>query len=71
MQILVTGGTGTLGRDVVEMLRRRGHTVRVLSRRAASGDGVVRGDLATGVGLAEAVAEVDTIVNAASATADP
>ncbi|MCH6163031.1 SDR family oxidoreductase [Streptomyces marispadix] len=31
--ILVTGGTGTLGRAVVRRLLGRGHTVRVLSRR--------------------------------------
>ncbi|WP_329120630.1 SDR family oxidoreductase [Streptomyces sp. NBC_01465] len=32
--ILVTGGTGTLGRLVVPLLREAGHTVRVLSRSA-------------------------------------
>ena len=32
--ILVTGGTGTLGRLVVPRLRDAGHDVRVLSRRA-------------------------------------
>jgi uncharacterized protein YbjT (DUF2867 family) len=31
--ILVTGGTGTLGRQVVARLRETGHEVRVLSRR--------------------------------------
>ena len=30
--ILVTGGTGTLGRQVVSRLREGGHDVRVLSR---------------------------------------
>ena len=30
--ILVTGGTGTLGRQVVSRLRDGGHDVRVLSR---------------------------------------
>ncbi len=34
--ILVTGGTGTLGRHVVERLRADGHEVRVLSRHTAS-----------------------------------
>ncbi|MGA5441128.1 SDR family oxidoreductase [Streptomyces griseoincarnatus] len=33
--ILVTGGTGTLGRHVVTRLRADGHEVRVLSRHAA------------------------------------
>lgn len=32
--ILVTGGTGTLGRHVAERLRTDGHGVRVLSRHA-------------------------------------
>ncbi|MCU1642255.1 MAG: hypothetical protein JWN03_2530 [Nocardia sp.] len=61
---LVTGGTGVLGRIVVERLREQGHDVRVLSRRAGAGTHV--GDLATGAGLAEAVAGVDGIVHAAS-----
>ena len=34
--ILVTGGTGTLGRRVVPLLREAGRPVRVLSRSAAS-----------------------------------
>lgn len=61
---LVTGGTGVLGRFVVERLREQGHDVRVLSRRAGAGTHV--GDLETGAGLAEAVAGVDGIVHAAS-----
>lgn len=32
--ILVTGGTGTLGRLVTERLRTGGHEVRVLSRHS-------------------------------------
>ena len=49
--ILVTGGTGTLGRLVVRRLRDAGRNVRVLSRRSREAeDGIqfVRGDLATG-----------------------
>jgi NADH dehydrogenase len=34
MQLLVTGGTGAVGRAAVRELHRRGHRVRVLSRRA-------------------------------------
>ncbi len=47
--ILVTGGTGTLGRLVVPRLRDAGGKVRVLSRRsreAAEGIEFVTGDLA-------------------------
>jgi uncharacterized protein YbjT (DUF2867 family) len=68
--ILVTGGTGTLGTNVVRHLRERGRQVRVLSRRQRAGtEGVeyVIGDLATGNGVAEAVAGVDVIVHCASA----
>lgn len=34
MRILVTGGTGVIGRPVVDRLVRRGHVVRLLSRHA-------------------------------------
>ncbi|RQP11318.1 MAG: SDR family oxidoreductase [Microbacteriaceae bacterium] len=64
MDILVTGGTGRLGRHVVPALRDRGHEVRVLSRR--QGPGHVVGDLGTGAGIAPAVAGVDTVVHLAS-----
>ncbi|HLT09936.1 MAG TPA: SDR family oxidoreductase [Micromonosporaceae bacterium] len=67
-RFLVTGGTGTLGRHVVSRLRDEGYPVRVLSRRHHEpGDGVeyVAGDLATGDGVAEAVAGAETILHAA------
>ena len=39
--ILVTGGTGTLGRLVVRRLRDEGREVRVLSRRGReAGEGI-------------------------------
>jgi uncharacterized protein YbjT (DUF2867 family) len=37
--ILVTGGTGTLGRPVVRRLQDAGRTVRVLSRRSREAGG--------------------------------
>ncbi|MFJ3305479.1 SDR family oxidoreductase [Streptomyces sp. NPDC086549] len=61
--ILVTGGTGTLGRLVVERLRTDGHEVRVLSRHARSHAVDLR---AGGAGLDAAVAGVDTVVHCAS-----
>src|SRR6266700_305058 len=67
--ILVTGGTGTLGRLVVGRLREAGREVRVLTRRsrpAEDGVGFMTGDLATGAGLEPAVGGVDTIVHCAS-----
>jgi uncharacterized protein YbjT (DUF2867 family) len=66
--ILVTGGTGTLGRLVVRRLRDAGSNVRVFSRRShESGDGIefMTGDLATGEGLKAAVNGVETIVHCA------
>jgi uncharacterized protein YbjT (DUF2867 family) len=66
--ILVTGGTGTLGRQVVSRLREAGHTVRVLTRRSReSRDGVeyVTGDLAAGEVPASAVAGVEIVVHCA------
>jgi uncharacterized protein YbjT (DUF2867 family) len=67
--ILVTGGTGTLGRLVVARLRSAGRDVRVLSRRdRVAEDGVrfVRGNLVKGVGIEAAVDGVATIVHCAS-----
>ncbi|SDO64417.1 Uncharacterized conserved protein YbjT, contains NAD(P)-binding and DUF2867 domains [Streptomyces sp. cf386] len=61
--ILVTGGTGTLGRLVSERLRADGHEVRVLSRHAQPyAVDLVKG----GPGLDTAVAGVDTIVHCAT-----
>jgi uncharacterized protein YbjT (DUF2867 family) len=68
--ILVTGGTGTLGRLVVPRLRDAGCDVRVLSRRhrqAGEGVEVVTGDLDTGEGVDAAVAGAGTIVHCAGA----
>ena len=64
MIILVTGGTGRLGRSTVEVLRDRGHEVRILSRRP--GERHVVGDLDTGDGLTAAVAGVDAVVHLAT-----
>jgi len=66
--ILVTGGTGTLGRLVVPRLRDDGGKVRVLSRRgreAAEGIEFVAGDLDTGEGIDAAVAGTEIIVHCA------
>jgi uncharacterized protein YbjT (DUF2867 family) len=71
MNILVTGGTGALGRNVVRLLLDSGHQVRILSRRPGTGDDWIQGDLATGAGLEAAVMGVDAIVHAASATVQP
>lgn len=62
--VLVTGGTGALGRQIVDRLRVCGHEVRVLSRRPGAGTHV--GDLATGAGVPAAADGAELIVHAAS-----
>ena len=70
-RILVTGGTGTLGRQVAARLREADGEVAVLSRRAhetAAGLEYVTGDLATGEGIDVAVAEAEIIVHCAGSS---
>ncbi|MEU0091162.1 NAD(P)H-binding protein [Kribbella sp. NPDC006257] len=63
--ILVTGGTGSVGRPTVQALRAAGHTdLRILSRRP--GVGHVRGDLTAGEGIAEALEGVSTVMHLAT-----
>ncbi len=71
MNVLVTGGTGALGRHVVRLLRASGHRARILSRNPKGHDDSVTGDLATGAGLGKAVAGMDAIIHAGSATTQP
>jgi uncharacterized protein YbjT (DUF2867 family) len=65
--VLVTGGTGHLGRDVVSRLKGS-YRVRVLARSPGSDPEVewIRGDLATGDGIAEALAGSQTVLHAAT-----
>lgn len=69
--ILVTGGTGKLGRAVVAELLERDRRARVLSRRVKnSADPApvqwVTGDLVSGDRVADAVADVDAIIHCAT-----
>jgi uncharacterized protein YbjT (DUF2867 family) len=68
MDVLVTGGTGHLGTDLVELLVARGDRVRVLARAPGRRQDVewIRGDLATGSGIAAAVRGIDTVIHAAT-----
>ncbi|MFC5008817.1 SDR family oxidoreductase [Nocardioides plantarum] len=59
MRIAVAGGTGVVGRHVVEVATERGHEVVLLARSV----GV---DLTTGVGLEERLAGVDAVVDVTS-----
>lgn len=66
--ILLTGGTGRLGRRVLPLLRDAGHTVRVLSRREhepADGVEYVTGDLLAGEGIERAIDGAEIIVHLA------
>jgi uncharacterized protein YbjT (DUF2867 family) len=68
--ILVTGGTGTLGRYVLPMLRGAGHDVRVLSRGDhESRDGItyVKGDLSKDQGIPAALEDVEVLLHLAGA----
>ncbi|KAB2362827.1 SDR family oxidoreductase [Actinomadura montaniterrae] len=67
-QILLTGGTGTLGGHVLPLLRDAGRDVRVLSRRPhedAPGVGYVTGDLLKDEGVDAAVEGVETVLHLA------
>lgn len=71
--IAVAGGTGTLGALVVAELLDRGERVAVLSRHGAgvpAGAEHRRVDLISGAGLDDALAGVDTVIDAASSTKD-
>lgn len=71
-EVLVTGGTGNLGRELVPLLVTKGYGVRVLSRRerpnVPTGARAARGDLVTGAGVEDALEGVDVIVHCASGT---
>lgn len=66
MNVLVTGGTGILGRHVVQRLRQQGHRARIFSREPRGHVDAVQGDLKTGANLDRAVAGMDAIVHAAT-----
>ncbi|MGV8883141.1 MAG: SDR family oxidoreductase [Rhodoglobus sp.] len=64
LPLLVTGGTGGLGRPTVNQLRSAGHEVRVLSR--TEGPGRVVGNLDTGAGLDSALDGVKVVLHLAT-----
>lgn len=74
-RVLVTGPAGMLGSCVVPRLVTRGHQVRVLIHNtqlhstqpdSLSSVEMVRGDVRTGAGVAEAVTGVDAVIHAAT-----
>jgi uncharacterized protein YbjT (DUF2867 family) len=68
--VLVTGGTGTLGRRVVDSLVKHGRDVRVLTRRPRQQESrtlFIQGDLLKPEGLTAALEGVSVIIHCASA----
>jgi uncharacterized protein YbjT (DUF2867 family) len=66
MNVLVVGGTGTVGRHVVMRLRQHGHRARIYSRHPRGHVDAVQGDLKTGAGLDRALSGMDAVVHAAT-----
>jgi uncharacterized protein YbjT (DUF2867 family) len=66
MRVLVTGAGGMLGGEVLPRLVAEGFEVRATSRRPRTGSGWVVADLATGEGIASAVAGMDAVLHLAS-----
>ena len=76
MQAFVTGGSGFLGRNVIEVLRARGDTVQALARSdgaaaavARLGANAVRGDLGDVSAMAHGLAGCDVVFHCAADTA--
>lgn len=66
--VLVTGGTGYLGRELVSALLNRGHAVRVLTRaeslgRVPAGATAVLGNALDGATFADTLASTTTVVH--------
>lgn len=68
--VLVTGGTGNLGKQVVDYLQRKNYSVCVLSTKESTFRRkdflFVRGDLSTNTGLDKATSQADIIIHCAS-----
>ncbi len=72
-KVLVTGGTGILGRHVAVRLAQAGYEVRALTEHRAvrlAGVRVAPGNLLTGEGLKPALSSVETIVHCPVGRAD-
>lgn len=77
MKLLITGASGFIGRCVVADALRRGHEVRAMIRPASAIESlewmddanveIVKADLRSRHGLAEAVTGVDTVIHVAAA----
>ena len=68
--VLVTGGTGLLGKEVVDQLLALNYDVTVLTSKkntsVPAGVKLVKGDMASDSGLAEATRDADVVIHCAS-----
>jgi uncharacterized protein YbjT (DUF2867 family) len=76
MIVLISGGTGSLGRLLMREVVRAGHVVRIMTQRASlerldRGVEWVRANLVSGAGLEAAVQGIDTVVHLASNFREP
>jgi nucleoside-diphosphate-sugar epimerase len=78
VQVFVTGGSGYVGRNLIEALIARGDTVRALARSATAAEAVrrrgataVRGDILDEDAMREAMRGCDVVVHAAALVGGP
>jgi uncharacterized protein YbjT (DUF2867 family) len=72
MMILIAGGTGTLGRRLLPLLRARGEAARILARHGGAADDtlpgapveIVAGDIRDPIALRAALVGIETVVSA-------
>lgn len=65
MNVLIVGGTGFVGTHLTRCLLQKGHRVQVLSRQGTglvSGARYIRGNAATGEGLAPAMKDAEAVI---------
>ena len=60
LNILLVGGTGSIGRHVARVASAAGHRIRILSRHG--GADTVRGDLTDPASLGDAVRDIDAVI---------
>jgi len=75
MKIAITGGSGFIGRHLIESLSASGHSINALSRRKMSSENKMlswhQGDLSDDDVLTKLVSECDVVCNCAGETTNP